>query len=89
MFFLRRLEDQCTEFLADNIEAMAENEDLHRMIEEDAGTVKDRQETDSIQVVDDIRSHIRKRVRTMSDMTEAEYKMSVVDNLLEDLDLEA
>lgn len=89
MFSLHRLEDQCTEFLADNIEAMAENTDLHRMIEEDAGTVKDRQETDSIQVVDDIRSHIRKRVRTMSDMTEAEYKMSVVDNLLDDLDLEA
>ena len=48
MFLLHRLEDQCTEFLADNIEAMAENTDLHRMIEEDAGTVKDRQETDSI-----------------------------------------
>jgi len=89
MFSLPRLEDQCTEFLADNIEDMAENTDLHRMIAEDASMVKDRQETDSIQVVDDIRSHIRKRVRTMSDMTEAELKMSVVDNLLDDLDLEA
>ena len=89
MFSLPRLEDQCTEFLADNIEDMAENTDLHRMIAEDASMVKNRQETDSIQVVDDIRSHIRKRVRTMSDMTEAELKMTVVDNLLDDLDLEA
>ena len=89
MFSLPRLEDQCTEFLADNIEAMAEDADLHKMIEEDASMVRDRQETDSIQVVDDIRSHIRKRVRTMSDMTEAEFKMSLVDNLLADLDLEA
>ena len=29
------------------------------MIEQDASTVRDRQETDSIAVVDDIRSHIR------------------------------
>ena len=89
MFLLHRLEDQCTEFLADNIEAMAENTDLHRMIEEDAGTVKDRQETDSIQVVDDIRSQIRAGVRTMSDMTEAEWKMSLLDNLMSQLDMEA
>jgi len=51
--------------------------------------VKDRQETDSIQVIDDIRSHIRSRVRTMSEMSEAEMKMSVVDNLLSELDMEA
>jgi len=59
------------------------------MIEQDASTVRDRQETDSIAVVDDIRSHIRSRVRTMSDMTEAEWKMSLVDNLLSQLDMEA
>jgi len=89
LFNLARLEDQCTEFLADNIETMADSAELHKMIEQDASTVRDRQETDSIAVVDDIRSHIRSRVRTMSDMTEAEWKMSLVDNLLSQLDMEA
>jgi len=89
LFNLPRLEDKCTEFLADNIEAMADDTDLHKIIRQDANEVKDRQETDSIQVIDDIRSHIRSRVRTMSEMSEAEMKMSVVDNLLSELDMEA
>ena len=38
---------------------MADSAELHKMIEQDASTVRDRQETDSIAVVDDIRSHIR------------------------------
>ena len=59
LFNLPRLEDKCTEFLADNIEAMADDTDLHKIIRQDANEVKDRQETDSIQVIDDIRSHIR------------------------------
>merc|ERR1711973_826683 len=88
LFNLPRLEDKCTEFLADNIEAMADDTDLHKIIRQDANEVKDRQETDSIQVIDDIRSHIRSRVRTMSEMSEAEMKMSVVDNLLSELDME-
>ena len=89
LFNLPRLEDQCTEYLADNIEVMMEDVELHKMIAEDARGVKDRQETDSIQVVDDIRSHIRAGVRTMSDMTEAEWKMSLLDNLMSQLDMEA
>ena len=89
LFNLPRLEDQCTEYLADNIETMSEDVELHKVIAEDARGVRDRQETDSIQIVDDIRSHIRARVRTMSDMTEAEWKMSLVDNLLSQLDMEA
>jgi len=89
MFNLPRLEDLCTEYLADHIDTMSEDLDLQKMIRQDADTVKNRQETDSIQVVDDIRSHIRSRVRTMSDTAEAEWKMSFVDNLLSQLDMEA
>jgi len=89
LFNLPRLEDQCTEYLADNIEAMSEDVELHKVIAEDARSVRDRQETDSIQIVDDIRSQIRARVRSMSDMAEAEWKMSLVDNLLSQLDMEA
>ena len=59
LFNLARLEDQATEFLARNIEVMMNDEELHKMIEEDAAVVQDRQETDSVQIIDDIRSQIR------------------------------
>ena len=59
LFNLARLEDQATEFLARNIEVMMNDVELHKMIEEDAAVVQDRQETDSVQIIDDIRSQIR------------------------------
>ena len=59
LFNLARLEDQAMEFLARNIEVMMNDVELHKMIEEDAADVKDRQETDSVQIIDDIRSQIR------------------------------
>ena len=59
LFNLARLEDQATEFLARNIELMMNDVELHKMIEEDAAVVQDRQETDSVQIIDDIRSQIR------------------------------
>ena len=59
LFNLARLEDQAMEFLARNIEVMMNDVELHKMIEEDAAVVQDRQETDSVQIIDDIRSQIR------------------------------
>ena len=59
LFNLPRLEDQATEFLARNIEIMMKDVELHKMIEQDAAEVRDREETDSVQIIDDIRSHIR------------------------------
>ena len=59
LFNLPRLEDQATEFLARNIEIMMFDVELHKMIEQDAAEVRDREETDSVQIIDDIRSHIR------------------------------
>ena len=63
--------------------------ELHRIIEQDAAEVVMREETDTIPVIDDIRSHIRASVKTMSDMEEAEARMSIVDSLLAQLGLAA
>ena len=107
LFNLARLEDQATEFLARNIEVMMNDVELHKMIEEDAADVKDRQETDSVQIIDDIRSQIRSfshftwqawftqlssvcrlSVRTMSDLADAEQRMTLVEHLLGHLGME-
>ncbi len=55
---------------------------------EDAESVKDRQETDSIPIVDDIRYHIQNFVQTYSDMDEADQRLTIIDDMLEELNLE-
>jgi len=88
LFNLPRLEDQATEFLARNIEVMMDDLELHKMIQQDAAEVRHREETDSVQIIDDIRSHIRASVRSMSDMAEAEERMALVEDLLSQLGME-
>ena len=55
---------------------------------EDASNVKDREETDSIMIVDDIRYHISANVKTFSAVQEAEDKLKALDELLIRLGLE-
>merc|ERR1712062_879079 len=88
LFNLPRLEDQATEFLARNIEVMMDDLELHKMIQQGAAEVRHREETDSVQIIDDIRSHIRASVRSMSDMAEAEERMALVEDLLSQLGME-
>ena len=85
LFQLARLEDSCTEFLARNIEMMWEDQDLRNIVESDAQEVVKREETDSIAIIDEIRSHISASVKKLSDMDDAESRMMVVDRLLEEL----
>ena len=66
-----------------------QDENLHELIIQDATEVKGRQETDSIPVIDDIRYHITSEVQTVSEMSEASEKLQLIDNLLEDLGLDA
>ena len=66
-----------------------QDESLHELIIQDATEVKGRQETDSIPVIDDIRYHITSEVQTVSEMSEASEKLQLIDNLLEDLGLDA
>jgi len=89
LFQLPRLEDACTGYLAENIHMFFDSVELEEVVERDAGEVKGRQDTDSIPVVDDIRSHIRSSVRTMSDMEEAEKRLNFLDLLLANVGLDA
>ncbi|XP_023341091.1 ankyrin repeat and BTB/POZ domain-containing protein 1 [Eurytemora carolleeae] len=89
LYSLPRLEDACTAYIADNIEQFVGNEDLNELVMEDAKSVKERQETDSIPVIDDIRSHIRLGVRTLADVAEAEIKIQFLESILENLGLDA
>ena len=68
---------------------MWEDPDLRSIVETDAREVLKREETDSIAIIDDIRSHISRHVKNLSDIEDAECRMLVVDRLLEELGLAA
>lgn len=55
---------------------------------EDAANVKGREETDTIDIVDEIRYYISSFVMTYSEMEEANEKLRLIDDLLEELDVE-
>jgi ankyrin repeat/BTB/POZ domain-containing protein 1 len=84
LFDLPRLEDQAYQYIAQNLELMVEEESLHELVREDAGSVRDREDVDSIDVVDNLRYHL-----TAASMAEAHDKLQLIDSLLESLALDA
>ncbi|XP_062977437.1 ankyrin repeat and BTB/POZ domain-containing protein 1 isoform X2 [Elgaria multicarinata webbii] len=88
LFQLTRLEDQCTEYMAKIIEKLVELEEFAVAVKENAEAVEERQETDSIPLVDDIRFHITSNVQTYSAIEEANQKLDALDNLLASIGLE-
>ncbi|KAI1234469.1 hypothetical protein IHE44_0003521 [Lamprotornis superbus] len=82
LFQLTRLEDQCTEYMAKIIEKLVELEEFAAAVKENAEAVEERQETDSIPLVDDIRFHITSNVQTYSAIEEANQKLEALENLL-------
>ncbi|KAM9093967.1 ankyrin repeat and BTB/POZ domain-containing protein 1 [Sarcophilus harrisii] len=88
LFQLTRLEDQCTEFMAKVIEKLVEREDFVAAVKEEAAAVAERQETDSIPLVDDIRFHITSNVQTYSAIEEASQRLQVLEELLANIGLD-
>lgn len=88
LFSLSRLENQCAEFMSNHLDEMVCHPDFAVLVQEDAKNVQDRQETDSIGIIDDIRFHITNYVQTFSDMYEADQKLAIIDAFLEELELE-
>ncbi|KAM8863593.1 ankyrin repeat and BTB/POZ domain-containing protein 1 isoform 2-T2 [Spinachia spinachia] len=82
LFRLSRLEDQCTEFMAKIIERLVERAEFAEIIKEDAASVEERQETDSVPLVDEIRYHITGNVQTYSAIEEANQKLEALEELL-------
>ncbi|PIO35266.1 hypothetical protein AB205_0126570, partial [Aquarana catesbeiana] len=85
LFQLTRLEDQCTEYMA---RILVDSEEFAAAVREDAAAVEERQETDSIPLIDDIRFHITSNVQTYSAIEEANQRLDALENLLGSLGLE-
>ncbi|XP_038127434.1 ankyrin repeat and BTB/POZ domain-containing protein 1 isoform X2 [Cyprinodon tularosa] len=88
LFRLSRLEDQCTEFMAKIIERLVEQAEFAEMIKEDAASLEERQETDSVPLVDDIRFHIASNVQTYSAIEEANQKLEALEELLSSINID-
>ncbi|CAG11294.1 unnamed protein product, partial [Tetraodon nigroviridis] len=82
LFQLSRLEDQCVEYMAKMIYQLVEQPELAEVIKEDAASVEDRQATDSVPLVDEIRYHIASNVQTYSEIEEANQKLEALEELL-------
>ncbi|XP_061591916.1 ankyrin repeat and BTB/POZ domain-containing protein 1 [Cololabis saira] len=88
LFRLSRLEDQCAEFMAKNIERLVEQAEFADIIKEDAASVEERHETDSVPLVDDIRYHIASNVQTYSAIEEANQKLEALEELLSSINID-
>ena len=64
-------------------------DEFKAFVVEDARSVHQREETDTISIIDDIRFHITNSVQTFSDMYDAEDKLTQIDHLLDTLQLDA
>ena len=63
--------------------------DFTELVKEDAKSVQERQDTDTITIIDDIRFLITDFIQTWGDVYEADQKLAVIDAFLEELQLEA
>jgi ankyrin repeat/BTB/POZ domain-containing protein 1 len=67
-----------------------EDEDFKTIVKEYAEDVKERQETDTIPIIDDIRYHISaEELRSLYEVDHVQAKLQLIEDLLEELGLEA
>ena len=77
------------EFLAKNIEEMMSDEKFVKLVRNDAQNVKSRQETDSIDIIDEIRYVLRtSNLNSLASIQEAENQLDCLDAFLEELELD-
>ena len=69
---------------------MVKNEKFKELVLNDARNVKSREETDTIDIVDEIRYVLRTtNLNSLSSIAEAELQLECLDSFLEELNLEA
>ncbi|XP_071497851.1 ankyrin repeat and BTB/POZ domain-containing protein 1-like [Diadema antillarum] len=88
MFNLVRLEDQCVEYISKIVERVIDREEFIDLVKEDAAVIKNREEIDTIAIIDDLRFHIASNLKTFSEVQEAQEKLNSLDNLLQELDID-
>lgn len=90
LFTIPRLEHHCVEFMAKYLEEMVCHEKFKDLVLNDARNVKSREETDSIDIIDEIRYVLRTtNLKSFSSIDEVERQLECLDNFLEELNLEA
>lgn len=70
---------------------MANDTRLIELVIEDARSIKERQETDSIPLIDDIRSHLYNALLPNyfgNQTSTSEYRLEVLENLLKNIGLD-
>lgn len=87
-FDLLRLEHKCTVFMANNLDKIIYSEEFSKLVLEDAMSVYERQETDSVPLVDDIRHHVSEMCETLSEFEESKNKLALLDALLSRLGID-
>lgn len=85
LYSLPRLEDHCTEFMAEHLEEIIDLPDFVTLIIDDANEIHNREEIDTISIIDDIRYHIDKSEK----VSNCFQKHALITKLLENLKLEA
>ncbi|KXJ05523.1 Ankyrin repeat and BTB/POZ domain-containing protein 1 [Exaiptasia diaphana] len=93
LFSLEGLESNCVMFLAKCLEKFIDDTEFHELIVEDAATIENREEKDSIPVIDEIRFHLMKNLLPVSispecNVYDSDIKLALLDQLLKNLDLE-
>ncbi|XP_028398394.1 ankyrin repeat and BTB/POZ domain-containing protein 1-like isoform X2 [Dendronephthya gigantea] len=90
-FSVPRLESECCRFIAEYVDEMKDDPGLIELIVEDAQSIKERQETDSIPLVDDIRSHLYNSLLPNNFWTQnssSECRLEILENLLKSIGLD-
>jgi len=92
LFNLARLEHNCMVFMAANIESLTVDEEFKALVLEDASNVEDRQATDSVDVIDEIRFVLRSDLSANTSLDAAEEAAAsacaAIDDMLEELGLD-
>ena len=84
LYQLARLERACTQLMATELQALCQCRDFEHLVREDAAVVTGRQETDSIEVVDQIRF----QVGTVGTMETVPARLEALQHLLTRLGLD-
>lgn len=84
LFSIPRLEQLCIEFMANNVEDLVADVKFRSIVEQDALSVVGRQETDSVDIIDEMRFILRTTIASQV----AKPKLDSLSRMLEDLGLD-
>src|SRR6218665_3290721 len=81
---LPKLEKAATEYIANNLEDFLKDEHFMKLVINDAQNIRARQETDTIDIIDDVRYYLN-----LSKSKDIHFKFDKIDNFLNSLGLKA